>query len=546
MQSMKKILSTLLVLGLLLLSACQTASDQPEAGSSGSSDASSSVSESSASESGAGAQDAAETKLDGGTFVVPLSADINSLNPVINESKSVEMVMRALYDPLFVIAADETRYYLAESYTVSEDGLTITVKLNNNMFWHDGVPITADDLVFDFELLWEEDMQSTTGINGERILCEKIDDLTVQLTLPEVSASYLSTLGNFKMFPKHRYDNGEPFRTTLENENGIGSGPYKLANWNRGSSLELVRFDEYYRGTPNFDGVVFQVMPEASAQEVAFQRGELSLFEVSDSLKYDKYSSDDNYNVYTFPDNRVSYFTFNANSEKMQDIRLRQAFTYALDRSAIYAAAAGDENLAKENPSIYGPQTEGFDPDFAGYQHDAEKAAQLFEELGATGQTYRLVCDASHLYLENIAVAIQSQLAEYGITVEVSALDSQGFNNTFFYTTEGDWDLAVNVYPVKTDPNSIAFMYKQGGFLTQNLFASDEALALFNEGDQTLDPDARLAVYAELQDQIMEDYCVYPILTSNACFVTQKNIRGVDAIKVIPAFEDYLKLYMVE
>lgn len=96
---------------------------------------------------------------------------------------------------------------------------------------------------------------------------------------------------------------------------------------------------------PNFDKVIFQVAPEATTQEVAFQKGELGMIEVSDSLKYEKYKADENCNVYSFPDNRVSYFTFNANSEKMQDIELRKAFTYALDRAALYQAAAGDENL---------------------------------------------------------------------------------------------------------------------------------------------------------------------------------------------------------
>ena len=90
----------------------------------------------------------------------------------------------------------------------------------------------------------------------------------------------------------------------------------------------------------------------------------------------------------------------------MQDIELRKAFTYALDRAALYQAAAGDENLAVEHASVYGPQTEGFDENFTSYPHDEAKAKELFEKLGATNQTYKLICDKSHLYLEDIVVAI--------------------------------------------------------------------------------------------------------------------------------------------
>lgn len=78
------------------------------------------------------------------------------------------MVMRAMYDPLFVIDNNETRYYMAESYNVSEDGLNITVKLKDNMFWHDGEPINADDLVFDFDFMWNEKLKSATGINVKK------------------------------------------------------------------------------------------------------------------------------------------------------------------------------------------------------------------------------------------------------------------------------------------------------------------------------------------------------------------------------------------
>ena len=165
---MKKMLAVALAVMMLTLGACSNAPASTEAKEESNTVAAQSTEEQETEEKKPEESVTTETKKDGGVFVVPISADINNFNPVITESKSVEMVMRAMYDPLFVIDNNETRYYMAESYNVSEDGLTITVKLKDNMFWHDGEPINADDLVFDFDFMWNEKLKSATGINGEK------------------------------------------------------------------------------------------------------------------------------------------------------------------------------------------------------------------------------------------------------------------------------------------------------------------------------------------------------------------------------------------
>ena len=485
-----------------------------------------------------------EVKVDGGTFMMPIPSDITNFNTVVAETKSAEMVLNAMFDPLFVIDRDETRYYLAESYEVSQDGLSITVRLKDNMYWHDGVKITSEDAVFYFERTAIPTLLGTTGLDGKALICEALDELTFKITLPRVSAAYTTRLGNIKLFPKHIYDNDEDFRTSPVNDLGIGSGPYKLVKWTKGTSIELERFDDYYRGKGNFEKVIFKVTPEESTQEIAFMNGELSVMNVSSLVKYQKYEADEKYDTYSLSENRVNYVSFNSNSKKMQDVNLRKAITYALNREEIFEGAFGGEAMGELNNTVYASCNLCYDPNFEGYEYSKEDAEKLFAEAGV--KQIKLLYNGAQPFLENIALIIQSQLGQFGIDVEVISRDAQGFNSSFFYTAEGDWDIGLNVYPVSVDPNSIAFMYKLGTILTTNVFTNDEVNDLIIAGDSELDFSKRKDIYTELQELIRDRYMVYPIATSKYCLVTVNNLRGVDAIDKVPVFEDYLKLYFVE
>ena len=176
----KRLLTLTLTLGLLAtaLAGCT----QTAAGPSGSPSASGTPEASPS----APAESATGEKVDGGTLIMCEPTDISSLNILYETGDEGMTMLKPVYDPLYIVSKDGVRYYLAESHEVSEDGLTITVKLRENLKWHDGEPITTEDVLWYFEMKSNPDNNASSGtkVNGEPVQVAAVDDYTFTVTLP--------------------------------------------------------------------------------------------------------------------------------------------------------------------------------------------------------------------------------------------------------------------------------------------------------------------------------------------------------------------------
>lgn len=486
-------------------------------------------------------------KVDGGTFTYPIESDVSSLNIWYETGDEGFTMLKPIYDPLFVTSSTGIRYYLAESCDISDDGLTIQVRLNKNAKWHDGEPITADDLIFTFDAKNNPENKASSGtmINKKPVKYEKVDDYTVKFILPEISASYVTTLGNIKILPKHIYEGEESIATSDKNMLGIGSGPYMVKEWKEGTSLALTRFEDYYRGVPNLENVVFKIIPEFSAQEVALQSGEISVMRISNNEKLEKYRNDDRYNIWSIPEGRNNYLGYNVNSDKMNNIKAREAISLALNCDELIDGVYGEE-LAVRGENVLNPENTIYDDSVKGYEQNIEKSKELIKEIGLDKEPLKLIYNSSRNNMEDCALVIQQQLKEVGVTVEITGYETQGFFDQFFFSDEGNWDIGLNGYASNTDPNGNASMFKYGQYLAANVCTSEETGNLWSEADRTLDEDERKIIYKKIEEAMKNEYAIYPISMPNFILVADKKFQGLDKIKMVPVFEDYLNLYMTE
>lgn len=538
----KRLLTLTLTLGLLgtALAGCAQTAGDPSGSPSASGTPETSPSASTPVESATG------EKVDGGTLIMCEPTDISSLNILYETGDEGMTMLKPVYDPLYIVSKDGVRYYLAESHEVSEDGLTITVKLRENLKWHDGEPITTEDVLWYFEMKSNPDNNASSGtkVNGEPVQVAAVDEYTFTVTLPSVSASYEATLGNLKLLPKHVYENTPVLAgAEINSTSGVGSGPFKVKEWNKGESLVLERFDDYYRGPASLESVVFKIIPNASTEEISFQNGELSVLRLTTQDMLEKYSNDPNYSVYTLTEGRINYMGFNSNSPLTSDPKVREAICLALNVDEIIAGAYGSTELAPAAKTVFCPSNLYYS-DVEGYSQDLERAKELIAEAGVEGETFRLVYNSSRENMENCALMIQQQLKAVGLNVEIQGYETQGFFEVFFYTDAGDWELGLNGYSTNGDNQGDEYMFSLEGFLSKNLCSTDEIAALWNEGDATTDPEERAAIYKELQEQIRDAYTMFPLASPNFVVATDKRLKGVDAIDMVPLFEDYLNLYM--
>ena len=217
---------------------------------------------------------------DSSSLVMPVSATVTSLNGDLETMAEGAFQLAPYQDKLYYVDQDETRWYLADSCEVSEDGLEYTLKLKDNLKWHDGEQITADDVIFTFNCNQNTDngagYTNVVFVGDKEVKAEKVDDLTVKFTLPEVSASYYELLGKLILIPEHAFDGNTDIKSADANLTDIGSGPYKLVEFKDGESLTFEKFEDYYGDEPQIDQITFKVIPDASSQEVAFKNGEIN------------------------------------------------------------------------------------------------------------------------------------------------------------------------------------------------------------------------------------------------------------------------------
>lgn len=478
-------------------------------------------------------------------LIMPSASCVANLNPLLEGYKEAAM-LNPIYDPLYVIDVNETRYYLADSYEVSEDGMQITVKLKEGLKWHDGEAITADDMIFTMDVC--SDTNNGAGgtniviLNDQPVKYEKVDDLTVKVTLPMASASYADLLGGLTLIPEHVFEGNPSVVSAGEaNMKGIGSGPYKVTEFKQDEYLLLEKYDDYYMGAPSIDKVTFRIISDLSAQEVALMNGEVNFMELANAPAVAKYEADPNFTVVKYPEGRVNYLAVNKFCGTVQDPKVVEAVFAALNRDEIIAGAYGD-GMAESANSIFSNVNTFYDSSVEGYTQDVEKAKKLVKETGLDGKTLTLYFNSERVYMKESAQIIQQQLKNVGINLEVIPLESAGFFEKVF-GTDGDYEFYLNGYGAVGDPDQVvAGMYD--GTWGVNLAVSDEVAQLWKDARTVYTPEERAAIYKQIQIQTRDELTCYPIAYPNYVFVTTSNIKGADTIKRTPVFEDYTKLTM--
>ena len=499
-----------------------------------------------------------QTTEGGGTFIVPINSDsVTWINPFSAYGSDDQLIaFSPCFDPLFIVNKDETRWYLAESLEpTAEDGCHYQMKLKEGLTWHDGEPITADDVIFSIKAIQEPSNSadaSNVKYDGNNLQAEKVDDLTVNLTLVAPYSAFETEFGRLQIFPEHAFGGDIHIIKNTEALNaGIGSGSFKLKEWNQGESIVYERYDDYYRGKASLDQVIIKTITDESAQEAALQSGEISVMRVTNPTKLEKYEKDDNYTVYSIPEGRLNYMAYNYQSPNMKDIKARKAIALALNVDEIIQGGYGSEELALPAKNFCAPQNLYYNDEMEGYKQNIEEARKLAKETGLTEKTLHYIYNQNRPNMKETAQVVQQQLKEIGVNVEIEGLDSPAFFPKLFASwltgtpvEDTSWDLASNgMDQLNADPASKLTSWT-GDNLEIGFYVSPETKALWKKASQALTEEDKDKYYKELQVQMNEDYSMYPMANTNYVMVARKEFKGLDAIKRVPVFEDYLKISM--
>ncbi|MBK1811110.1 ABC transporter substrate-binding protein [Clostridium sp. YIM B02505] len=482
------------------------------------------------------------------TFIYGIDGDPgNSVNVITTSDRYGLMEIKALYSPLYMYNVDGINYFLAESMTQSADKLTYTAKLRKDVKWSDGTKFTADDVVFTYnEMLKEKNAgwaYSQLIFNGKPVKVTKVDDYTVDFTLPEVSAPGIELLANIFIMPKHIYDGETNFENSTKNAKPVGTGPYKLEEYKAGQYVKMVRNDDYFLGKAKIQNVIFRVIPDANTAKLSLQKGEINALSVQ-SRDLDSLLKGNNLTPYKYDEGRVAYAVLNSNSPKLKDASVRQAIFYALNRTDLINAAFGSEEYAKKAYSFLPNENKFHTDNVEKYEFDQAKAKELLSKAGVSGLKLKLGYPGSNVPYQKEAAIIQQNLKAVGIDVELAAGEDAAISQQM-KNKNSDYDMFIGGYIMGIDPDTFNSLFLSDSKFNYSHYADKQIDDLFNAGRVETDEAKRKDIYNQIQQKLQANAYFYPILENKRIVVMSSNLAGIDDAKLVPVytFEDMSKLY---
>jgi peptide/nickel transport system substrate-binding protein len=472
------ILACLVIIFSMILAACQTPATQAPAA--------------------ATDVPAAVTPKAGGTLIFARASEAQGLDPHLQTAFSSFLVMEFIYEPLFTYDPDMKLIgLLAESWTWSQDGLTLTVKLRPNVKFHNGDPMTADDVKFSIDRVLDE----ATGAAGRSYITDitsvnVIDPLTVEFVLSKPNATILSgmTSTNLAIIDKKLVEGGaDPGQTV------VGTGPFKLESWEPDKVLILAKNPDYWMpGLPLLDKIEMRVIPDEAAILAGMRAGEIDFAQFNSpttALTAEKEGGD--LSVLRVPSLAYHVLQLNPAHEVFQNELVRQAVSCAIDRQQVIDSAALGEGQVTgpiTNPFYATPVNELFC-----YTRDVEKAKQFLTDSGATDVHFTIMAAGDE---PPTAVAeaqsIQAQLAEIGITADIETLELGVYVQRWL---DGDFDAAIALNGGGAEPSlELGRYWKYGAtFDTVSNYQTDDLDRILNQAEVTTDETARIDLFHQAE-----------------------------------------------
>jgi len=504
----------------------------------------------------------------GGTFnwIAPYGSSVSSLDPNASDDEQNELVCINIHRGLYKwdAATNTPKLEVAASVSSSPDGLVYTYKLKDNVKFHNGRQLTVDDVIYTYNRIMNPaNAFGASGLlkvikgaddvfNGKADTIaglKKIDDLTLEITMElPVDPAYALFKVNTAIVPREAVeDKVNPFGS-----NPIGCGPFKFVKWVKGSEIVLEKFGDFYEaGKPYLDTLVYKIMGDSAARDIAFRAKELDA-NILYSSQYAAYSVDSELSkrlievaeMYTRMIAFNREYTLADGRKPFEDKRVRQAFNYAIDSDLIIKKF--QKNKAYPAISFLAPTTPGFDPAAQRYTYNPALAKKLMQEAGyADGFPLEIVGTDSDSYGTGAVEVIIPFLKEIGIQVKPVTLEGAA---KYERQKNGDFQAIIGSLPSGPDP--IQSLWR---FHSSTDRASRNTPAFNNpQFDQYLEAAAaertdmvkRLDYVKKANDLFREEAPIWFFNYNKAIIAYQPWVHGIQAVGPEMMFQDFTEVWV--
>lgn len=470
----------------------------------------------------------------------------------------------------------------AATMELDQENNTVTLTVKDGITWHDGEPLTADDILYAHEIIadpeyagvrYTSDLQNIVGIDEYKSgaadsisgMTLSDDEMTLTIQYQEVGVQMLQAGGGVWTYAAPRHYLGEIPVADLESapevrERPLGYGPFKVENIVPGESVSYSRYEDYWRGTPILDGIELQTVPTSTAV-AAMENAQFDLFISMPTDQYDTFADLPGYSVVGRDENSYTYIGFKlgewqeANGDepaknvynpdaKMADKDLRQAMAYAIDNDAV--GERFYQGLRRRATSPIIPNfSDYFNEDVEGYPFDVEEANRILDEAGyelAEGEEFRTTPEGEELVINFASMSggdVAEPIAEYyiqswkriGLNVQLLEGRLHEFNS-FYDRVEAD-DPQIDIYQgawgTGSDPTPDG-LYGETAPFNYTRWVTEENTEYMEQmlSAEGFDTEWRAGVFNEWQEYFMEELPIIPTLFRTEVFPVNNRVGAYD------------------
>ncbi|MFC6116836.1 glutathione ABC transporter substrate-binding protein [Sporosarcina thermotolerans] len=458
-------------------------------------------------------------------LIVATLSDATKLDPHLGtDIPSANIYHGRIYEGLVYQDKNmEIQPLLATSWEKLDD-LTWEFTLRENVKFHDGTDFTAEAVKRTIERVLDEKTASARANLFEMITEVKvINDHKVQLITEYPYAPLLANLSHYAsgIISPTAIDSGKEIA-----QNPVGTGPYKLANWKIGQEIKLEQFDKYWGKQSGLKTITFKVIPEDSTRVAMVETGEAHIADPVPVTEVDRITNSDSMKLVRSDSLGNDYIGFNLNKEPFNNVKVRQAISYAIDTESIISGVYN--NVGTLATSTMGPAIWGFNDKLKGYSYDLEKAKALMAEAGYKDGFKTTIWTNDNKARMDVAEVVQSQLKGLGIDLEIKVVEWGAYLEG---TGKGEHDMFILGWSNMTgdaDYNQYFLFHSAAHGNTGNraFYSNPKVDDLINKGRQETDPEKRLAIYAEAQEIEMNDAPMIFFRNSEYISAIGKNVQG--------------------
>lgn len=453
-------------------------------------------------------------------IIIGIDSDAVALDPLrINDTLTMS-ILSNVYEPLVRMTNDSQIVpALATKWEISDDGLEYVFIIRTDATFHNGDPITVEDVKYSLEAAVES---SYTGPYMNFIdKVEVLDDETVKVTLRYAYAPFLALCTTYSQIVKESfYEDGG----TMMSKEPIGSGPYKFVSWAQGDKIVFEAYDEYYAGAPAIKNLTYKIIANSTTAAIALETGDIDVSQNVGSADIAALEKKEGITLLKDPSSAFYFVGLNTKVKELSDVRVRQAIAKCINKENMVIGALDGYGVVTNTFIAEG--LPGYDPDFNPLPYDVEAAKKLMAEAGYPNG-FDLTISIPESRSANAQI-LKSDLAQIGINLEIGILETGAFWDAL---ENLDYEMMIMGWSyVVMDPDVGYYSLYKKDDMSGNYtgFGNAEIDGLLQKGRECSDEAERAKIYAELEEKVMTQAPYVPLYWRMDAIAFNSNLIGIE------------------